>query len=198
MLVQVSIPGVIDDLDVLLWAMSRLADPETRLAVPIAADDAYSAAWTEYCGAIERLSVRLNSGAIPGLDCSNAVRWKLQTLWEWLQRCACERPDLYSDDWRKFVAASSVWHAAGQQMLIGLRGRGAVAIYSINEARDEWMHQKRLGGLTNNEILTELRRDHQEWDAPENEQSVSKAIKRYCQRHNIQVISRKRSNDEPR
>lgn len=71
-------------------------------------------------------------------------------------------------------------------------GPDAIEVTSSNDDRDEWMYQQKTDGRTHGQIAADLARLHPEWERVDNEQSVGKAIDRFCTRHGKPLVRRKR------
>lgn len=65
------------------------------------------------------------------------------------------------------------------------------ATHSTNDDRDKWMYGEKQAGKTHGEIRAALAR-HPEWDQLDTDQSVGRAIDRYCDRHGLPKVRRKR------
>ncbi len=65
-------------------------------------------------------------------------------------------------------------------------------VESTNDDRDAWMYKQKKNRQTHKQILAALNSDYPDWDSLETEQAVHGAIKRYCERHDLPLLRRKK------
>lgn len=155
--------------------------------------------WESFRISIRRLNAHLNDGDVDLLEASEFARDILKIIYDHAGRLPINQADftdhhhLYPgriEGPMSFITNLKDVFKFGAPLIEEVeRAREVVA--SMNEPRDKWIYDEKLSGKTHGEIRAGLK-SRAEWEQLESDQAVGKVCDRYCERHGLELIRRRK------